>query len=950
MDRMINKGMHYFLRLMLLILAYALTAKIILNYFTANHVVSIIWPSSGIALAALMLGGKKYWPGIFIGAALGNLLGGASNPIFVTLCISAGNTLEALAAFWLLIHFCRLNTDWDSPRDYFCLGVVGSLCAIISAGTGISALYLADLMPSDMFLSAFVRWWQGDIIGIIIFCPLITLFKNPSNNVMTTYRYINIVFCFGLAFLVGQGIFLGWFNLWFSFYAKPFWMFLFVTWAAVALGRRGVLLLVCMILIQALVGIFANTPIAYNDLSSVEIKLSSLWVYLISLTIVGMAPALIINARRCIEKDLQESEERWKFALEGVGDGVWDWHMKSDKVILSPIFMRMYGHYGDSVEANPEAWSALVHPDDMENVLFDFREHISGKTPFYHNEHRVRCADGSYKWILDRGMIVRYDSHGDPARMVGTHCDISDRKLAEQKLLEAYETLESRVAERTKELAAAKEVAESATQAKSEFLANMSHEIRTPISSMLGMSHLLLTTTIDEKQKDYIKKIQLSGRQLLELVDDVLNFSRLDSGKTVLKIEDFCLDTVIDSVKSKFSQPALEKGLNLVFDIDTRINASLRGDALRIIQILDNYMSNAIKFSNSGKITVRILVIASNDFDCLLRFEVIDQGIGIAPDLRKKLFSSFQQVDMSVRKKYGGTGLGLAICKKLAEMMGGEVGFDSQLKKGSLFWFTAKLGILNSMSDPEQRSMDTHRMDFTALLAGARILLVEDNLFNQQVTRELLEIPGAVVSVAKNGQEALQSLKTAEFDCVLMDIQMPVMDGLEATRLIRADPQLRHNLVIAMTANAWDEDRERCLAAGMNDFLSKPVKPDELISTLDRWLAFHISSPVDMQVLARLSGGDVGKSIELATPLVARLRVELIDIGLALAAGDLVSIRRLAHNMRDGARQIGVSRMDDNCEWLENQLSADTLWQAYPRIRQMERILVQIVQQLQLNS
>ncbi|HQQ75292.1 MAG TPA: response regulator, partial [Pseudomonadales bacterium] len=182
------------------------------------------------------------------------------------------------------------------------------------------------------------------------------------------------------------------------------------------------------------------------------------------------------------------------------------------------------------------------------------------------------------------------------------------------------------------------------------------------------------------------------------------------------------------------------------------------------------------------------------------------------------------------------------------------------------------------------------------------------------------------------------------------DIQMPVMDGLEATRQIRADPQLRHNLVIAMTANAWDEDRERCLAAGMNDFLSKPVKPDELISTLDRWLAFHVSSPVDMQVLAGLSGGDVDRSVELATPLVERLRVELSDIGLALAAGDLLAIQRLAHNMRDGARQIGVSRMEDNCEWLENQLSDDALWQAYPRIRQMERILVQIVQQLQLNS
>jgi two-component system sensor histidine kinase/response regulator len=949
MDWMQNKGLRYFLRLACLVLAYAVTARFVLNYFAANHVVSIIWPPSGIALAALLLGGKKYWPGVFVGALLGNFFSGADNPLWVCLGIASGNTLEALACWWCLIHYCQIKIDLTEPRDYFFLGIAASVCSIISAVVGVSMIYSVGMLAEGSFFINLLHWWQGDVLGIIIFSPLVILLRKSTERLITKKQVVHIILCFGLAFLVGQGIFLGWFNQWFTIHAKPYWMFLFVTWAAVAFSRRGVLLIVCMTLIQALAGIFANTGISYVDLSSIDAKLSSLWFFLIALTVVGMTPALIINARRRIEIDLKESEERWKFALEGVGDGVWDWDIASGKVLLSPLFIRMYGHYGDSVEANTQAWSELVHPDDMAQVLADFDEHLSGKTPFYHNEHRVCCSDGTYKWILDRGMVVRYDAKGNPLRMVGTHSDISERKQVEEELLQAYATLEDRVAARTQELESAKELAESATQAKTEFLANMSHEIRTPISSMLGMSHLALNTDLTERQRDYIEKIQISGKQLLALVDDVLDFSRLDAGKIRLENADFNLCVVMDSLRSMFAREADEKGLEFLLDIDGRIDPQLHGDALRLGQILINYVSNAIKFSSRGKVAVRVFIISGSSTDYLLRFEVTDQGIGIAPDMRKKLFSSFQQADMSVRKKYGGTGLGLAICRKLAEMMGGEVGFDSQSGKGSLFWFTARLARARSMSNGGPQS-DPAPSESRPSLQGASILLVEDNLFNQQVTRELLELAGASVVTANNGQEALACLGSRKYDCVLMDIQMPVMDGLEATRAVRSDPSLRDCLVIAMTANAWIEDRERCLSAGMNDFLSKPVRPAELITTLDEWLSFGVSNPVDTRVLSALYDGNMDKALAIATRFVAFSRTDIAGLQRALESGDIESIQKLGHKMQSGARQLGATRFADICEWLEKQLAADTLWQAYPRIRQLERLLAQIVQQLQLNG
>ena len=522
-----------------------------------------------------------------------------------------------------------------------------------------------------------------------------------------------------------------------------------------------------------------------------------------------------ITERKLAEEAVRLSRERLSLALEGGHLGTWHVDLLTAEASLSDVTLAYLGRPAGTA-VTFESFIAMLHPDDMQRIRVAIETAVDVKGD-YAEEYRVVWPDGSVHWIAASGRVFTAQD-GTARRMEGVLGDITGRKAAEASLVEA------------------KEAAEAADQAKGAFLANMSHELRTPLNAVVSLTHVLRPSARTAKELECLDTIDEAVRHLVQVISSILEFSKLEAGKPTFAEDPLDIERIIADVVAMMAHPARSKNLQLAVEAGA-LPANLLGDPTRLKQALLNYVANAVKFTLTGGITLRVRVEEEGVDSALLRFEVEDTGIGLDPDAIPKLFTAFEQVDTSVTRRYGGTGLGIAIVRRLAELMGGNAGVASTLGKGSTFWFTARLRKGEQRTARGGLPLDPSaeaalRRDYR----GRRVLLAESHPSNRYAFTELMESAGLDVDAAVDGPDALQRAAGAHYDLVVMATQMSRLTGIETVRRLRQLPGYGDIPVIGFAANASEEEREQCLAAGMSDYLAKPVEAKACFAALLKWL------------------------------------------------------------------------------------------------------------------
>jgi PAS domain S-box-containing protein len=512
--------------------------------------------------------------------------------------------------------------------------------------------------------------------------------------------------------------------------------------------------------------------------------------------------------------------------LDGILGALRDvvWSTSADQATLLYVnssFHTVYGRLEAELFADPWLWLALVHPEDRESVRDAFAG-IRGMA-FLEAEYRVNRPDGEIRWLRHLMQVIR-DVGGTPIRVDTICSDVTEKKLAELEIIKA------------------RDAAEASARIKSQFLANVSHEVRTPLNGILGMLQLLLVSPLPAKQKQMAQMALDSSWLLVSIIDDILDMSKIEAGKFGLREGPFDVRRTVEDAVSLLRPKATSKGLRLGLTLFGTFPEQVRGDSVRLRQVLLNLLGNGIKFTEKGEVIVEAEITEEGPDFAVLRCELRDTGVGIDPEAGRALFQPFSQADGSTTRKYGGSGLGLFIARQLVELMGGSIGYESTPGTGSRFWFTVRLGKTSAAAasavaleaPPEERGPGLPGL---APGVAPRILIVEDNLVNQHVFHGMLEKLGFQADLAANGVEALASMAAVHYGIVFMDCQMPVLDGYETTRRVRGAGEQPRCVIIALTAHAMPTDREKCLQAGMDDYVAKPVSLAKLGEVLTKWIS-----------------------------------------------------------------------------------------------------------------
>ncbi len=550
---------------------------------------------------------------------------------------------------------------------------------------------------------------------------------------------------------------------------------------------------------------------------------------------------------------LRISEERFQLTMESVKDGIWDWYLDTNKVYFSPQWKLILGYADHELVNAFSTWEGLLHPEDTAAALAGVEAHLRDPNSAFYLEFRMRHKNGDYRWILSRAKVVAWDDRGQPRRLVGSHTDISDRKAVELELQKA------------------KQLADNANQAKSEFLANMSHELRTPLNGILGYAQILgRSKAIPEPDQHGIRIIYQCGTHLLTLINDILDISKIETRELELSPQVIHLPSLLQGVMEIFQVRARQKGIDFRYEPDENLPRGVLIDEKRLRQVLINLLGNATKFTDQGVITFKIQLLSLDSYPhktARLRFSVSDTGVGIAPEELKKLFRAFEQVG-DRRRQAGGTGLGLVISQQIVQLMGGEIQVQSQLGVGSEFFFSVELPLHDDWTPPSN-GVAKNIVGYQG--ERKQILVVDDRGENRAVIINLLEPLGFILLEAENGQEGLDKIKKTLPDLVIVDLQMPVMDGFTLVKQLRQAKNLSHLKILVSSGSVSSADQKRSLAAGGDEFLSKPVNAEALFRALARHLQISWNYEENAEVLPVIAS----LTLDLVVPPATELQVLL---------------------------------------------------------------------------